>query len=120
MQLSFVVFTSPLPGREEEFYAWYDSTHMPHMLALEGVRSVRRYDVVREPDRPVAPGPYLAVFEWEIEDAAAARAVLAQARRDDVIPLHESLDQTKTKSWFVAPAYEGRAHDGAGDSQRKG
>lgn len=107
MQLKFVVFASPLPGREDEFHAWYDGVHMRDMLDLPGVRSVERYDLVPEPDRPAAPGSCLALFEFDVEDVPNARAILQRGLADGLIPLHESQDRTKTRSWFftaVPPA----------------
>jgi hypothetical protein len=104
MQLKMVVFAGPLTGREDEFLAWYDGTHMKDMLQLEGIVSVERYNVMAEPGRPSPPGPSLTVFTWEVRDIAEARAILSRAQQEDIIPLQDSMDRTLTRSWFFVPS----------------
>jgi hypothetical protein len=106
MQLKMVVFASPVAGREDEFLAWYNDTHMKDMLQLKGIKSVNRYDLVAEPGRPSPPGSSLAIFTWEVEDVTAARAVLSRAQQEDVIPLRDSMDGALTRSWFFVPTDE--------------
>jgi hypothetical protein len=46
------VLSRPIPGTEEEFNRWYDSTHMPEVLSLPGFVAGQRY-------APAAPSdPY--------------------------------------------------------------
>jgi hypothetical protein len=98
--LKLVVFARPVAGREVEFFDWYDGTHMTDMLCLEGVESVERLDLIAEPDRPAPPGASLAIFTWSLDGPAEARAVMAQGQKDNLIPLHDSMDTSKTRSWF--------------------
>jgi hypothetical protein len=43
------------PEREQEYNTWYDETHLPELVALDGFVSARRL-------RPVdANGPYVAL-----------------------------------------------------------
>ena len=104
MRLKFVVFASPLPGRDEEFREWYDGRHMQDMLALPGVIAVERYDLIPGSDRPAAPGACLALFEFDVEDVAAGRALLARSLAAGLIPLHDSQDKARTRSWFFTAA----------------
>jgi hypothetical protein len=108
MQLKMVVFASAIEGRENEFLTWYDGVHMADMLRVDGIESIQRYDLVREPDRPRAPGHSMTVFTWEVDDVASARAAMAQAQRAGAMPLHDSMDTSLTRSWFFVPGAEFR------------
>ena len=63
------------PERAAEFNEWYESVHMPEVLALDSFVSARRF-------RPVRPGePYVAVYEIDADDVtAAAKGVFAAAQ----------------------------------------
>lgn len=102
MQLKMVVFASPVAGHEAEFFAWYDRTHMKDMLQLKGIESFDRYDLLPEPGRSSPPGPSLAIFTWEVKDVATAREILARAQQEGMIPLEDSMDKARTRSWFFA------------------
>ncbi len=62
----FLVYTDLIdPKYEEEFNAWYDTQHLPDLLALPGFLDAGRYEAVKG-------GPkYLAVYEIESVDALA-------------------------------------------------
>lgn len=64
-----LTMTEPLPEREEEFNAWYDTEHLPERLAIPGFASGCRW-VADEPcdlGMPVEQrlGRYLATYELE-------------------------------------------------------
>lgn len=66
----FVVFSNPMPGREEEYNTWYNEVHLPHVLAVPGFVSARRLKVADMPgvvNTPL-PGQYLALYEMETDD----------------------------------------------------
>jgi hypothetical protein len=68
----------PVPGREDEFDEWYENTHIPEVLALDGYIAATRY----KPKNALAglpPGPTGAVTLFEVEDADHAIETLAQA-----------------------------------------
>jgi hypothetical protein len=69
-----IVFTECQPGEDEEFNAWYDGTHVPDVLKLDGFTAVQRFR--RTPTEQEEDHTYLAV--WEIDgDVEAARRALA-------------------------------------------
>jgi hypothetical protein len=57
--------------QEQEFHAWYEDVHFPEMLALEWVRSARRW-----PDRE--SGSWFAIYEVDA-DVETARQGLKDA-----------------------------------------
>ena len=82
------VFTNCPSEKEAEFNRWYDETHLPDILAIEGFVGARRYKlsgpgpqmVTRGGDPAVAQ--YLAVYELDTDDTKAAMGRLGPAVAD--------------------------------------
>ena len=65
-----VVQSQALPGREAEYAAWYDGTHVKEICALPGVVSGQRYEAT--PVAMGAPGQSnLSIYEIEAESEMA-------------------------------------------------
>ena len=73
---TFVVFTNPTKGQEDEYNDWYDNTHVPEITAVPGFLSARRYKVHGEIGAPA----YLAIYEIDADELTAPAAEL-RARR---------------------------------------
>lgn len=58
----FMAFISPAEGREAEFNEWYEGTHMPDCLGIEGIESARRYRLHRA-EIGTAPASYVTIYE---------------------------------------------------------
>jgi hypothetical protein len=59
----FLVYTDIAPQHDEEFNAWYNTEHLPELLALPGFLDAARYEATKG-------GPkYLAVYELQSTDA---------------------------------------------------
>jgi hypothetical protein len=41
-RLFYLVFSNPVEGREDEFNEWYDTVHVPEVLAVPGMISAQR------------------------------------------------------------------------------
>jgi hypothetical protein len=69
-----VAQSAPATDRDEQYNTWYDDVHMVEVLKLAGFTSARRF-------RKVLGGglPYLAIYEVEADDLAAAHAGLGAA-----------------------------------------
>ena len=81
-----LVFSGPAkPERENEYNKWYDETHLRDLCDVPGIESARRFkcSAVQSATRPPqrALPPYLALYELDTEDVAAALADL-KARGD--------------------------------------
>lgn len=65
-KFTYVVFTNPVQGREEEFNHWYTNTHIPDVLRVPGIQSARRYRRTAE-QRGAGPHPweYMAIYECD-------------------------------------------------------
>ncbi|BBZ78772.1 hypothetical protein MANY_41090 [Mycolicibacterium anyangense] len=71
----FLVLTNPIEGQDDAFNEWYDSRHVPEVLALPGVVAAQRYVIsevkVAEEELPAPLPPpshrYLVVYELDRE-----------------------------------------------------
>ena len=41
-----IVYSNPLQGRDDEFNVWYDNVHVPQLLAVPGMLSAQRYNLL--------------------------------------------------------------------------
>lgn len=84
---TFVVFTRPMAGREDEYNLWYDQRHLPDVLAVPGFTSARRFAADTETGRQ-----YLALYTMRSDDPDACLAELAARANTDRMPLSPALD----------------------------
>ena len=71
-----LVLSNAVDGRDDEFNAWYESTHIPELLTVPGVVGAERYTVASL-DGPEPAHRYLAVYRLDGDPAD----VLAEFRR---------------------------------------
>ena len=75
-----LVYTDVDAEHEEAFNRWYDETHVPDILAVEGFRAARRYKLSGPPPRNQEPASrYLAIYELDTDDTRAAMKRLSEA-----------------------------------------
>ncbi|MCK9930624.1 hypothetical protein MXD62_26250 [Frankia sp. Mgl5] len=92
----YLVFSNPVEGKEREFNAWYDTVHVPEVLATPGMLWAQRY-VVREAEINRAVGGatpahrYLLVYEME-GDVDAIMAKVREAVASGGIVMSDTLD----------------------------
>ena len=48
MRYSWIVYSSPVKGRETAYNEWYDKQHLPDLLKIPGVTSARRYRIAKD------------------------------------------------------------------------
>lgn len=116
----FLVFSNAVAGREAEFNAWYDTVHVPEVLAVPGVVAARRYEIVpiETPEVEGAPSPeppahrYLAVYELD-RDAGAVMADLLQRVTSGEMDLSEDLDLAGVAMSVWRPIGDRRVASGA-------
>jgi hypothetical protein len=92
----FVVFTSAVEGRDEEFNEWYDNTHIHDVLKVPGYVAAQRFKVVSELSSGIAPKcKYIALYEMETDDPAktlselVSRAGTAELANSEAMDLNE-------------------------------
>jgi hypothetical protein len=86
--------TSPSPEDVEAYHRWYDETHIPEILAVDGFASARRLGAVDGES-------FLVVYE--VDDVDAAKAGMAEARAAGRMtrPTGVQLDPPPSVQWFV-------------------
>jgi hypothetical protein len=75
-----VAVAGPVEGREAEFHEWYETVHVPEVLALPRFVRAVRY-APGDSLEGLTPGPsgHMTIFEVEAPDAEQALDVLAAA-----------------------------------------
>jgi hypothetical protein len=70
-----IAMSNPSPGRDQECGQWYDGVHLRDMVALPGVISAQRFELLRgAPSK--AFKQYLAIYDIEAADEREARQVI--------------------------------------------
>jgi hypothetical protein len=68
-RFSFVVYSNPVEGREQEYNDWYSNQHLKDLLAIPGVLAARRFKISATQIREAAqPYQYLAIYDIEADD----------------------------------------------------
>ncbi len=95
-----LVMTNPVSDeRENEYNEWYDGTHVPDVLRVEGFVAATRYRIA---DQQMVPGDppafrYLAIYEVDHDDLAAAMKNLAEAAGGSMV-ISDALDMSSAPS----------------------
>lgn len=102
-----LVLSNAADGRDDEFNAWYDSTHIPELLTVPGVVGAERYTLASV-EGPEPAHRYLAVYRLDGDPAE----VLAEFRRRAVsgeITMSDTLDLTTVSltAWRPSAADSG-------------
>lgn len=74
---TFIVLSSPVAGREDEYNAWYDRYHMTEVVQFPGFVSAQRFKVDGGNSRRAGHG-YVAVYEVDSDDPARSLADMWQ------------------------------------------
>lgn len=91
--------SAALPGREDEYDAWYEAVHMKDICALPGVIGGRRFAAT--PFAMPAPGaPRLAIYEIETDDPAAFMAEMGRRSEAGLIARSDAMDRSAAKLWI--------------------
>lgn len=72
---TFLAFTNPTPGKEDEYNQWYEEHHLKDVLQCPGFVSARRFrlaDTRFEFNTVTPPYRYLALYEIETDDVQAS------------------------------------------------
>jgi hypothetical protein len=73
MKHVFLALTNPVPGREADFNAWYDKSHLREVVQYgSGMLGGRRFRIAesQRPESETAPWQYLAWYDMDHADLA--------------------------------------------------
>jgi hypothetical protein len=110
----FFVFSNPMDGQEREFNEWYESQHLPDVLAVPGVIRAQRYALAPTdlPDNEVATIPppaqsYLVVYDVDRDPSEVMNAFMSRVL-DGTMSLSPALDLASVSMGFWTPIGESR------------
>jgi hypothetical protein len=93
--MHMLIFSNAREGADDAFNEWYDTTHLPEVLQLPGVKSGVRYRARAvggvEPEHR-----YLTVYEYDGEGIDFVREVGARAA-DGRLTMSDAVDAAGTK-----------------------
>lgn len=75
-------------GNEANYNKWYDGQHIPDVCRVEGFTGAQRFKRAGED----GPAQYLAIYELEAADPAAAVADLQSKAGTDAMILSDDID----------------------------
>ena len=96
---TLVVMTNPAPGREDEFNTWYDTQHLADVLRLDGFTSAQRFKLGEGHE---GPHKYLALYNMECDDPAAALAGLTASANTPAMPISDAMDANVGMALYAA------------------
>ena len=85
-----LVFSNPVEGREAEFNDWYSRRHLPDVLRVPGYLSAQRFSLESGDGVALPNWRYLAVYEVDRANYAAALAEVAARSGTDLMPISDA------------------------------
>lgn len=87
-----VVSSDPVEGREEECNEWYQNVHLPELVALDGIKSARRFR------RAISLGSgktysSMAIYEIETDDIHRFVKNLVTTAEQGGLTMSDALDR---------------------------
>jgi len=101
---SFLVFTRPAPGRDEEFNRWYTGIHLPDMLKVEGFVLGQRFRILRA--QPALESPsweYVAIYSIETDDIRRVMKSLNARLGTADLPMSDCIDIQNLHGFLTEP-----------------
>jgi hypothetical protein len=93
-----VALNGPTPdGSAEEMERWYREVHIPDLKSVPGIKSARRYKVVKGHFPGRDPWPAIAIYEIECDDLS----VLSKDMQERLRPFHPSFDRSQSAHVFA-------------------
>jgi hypothetical protein len=95
-----LVFSNPVPGKEDDYNRWYDEEHLAEILAVRGFIATSRFrlDGAQLDGQPECPHRYLAIYEYE-GDAEEAMRLLGDELASGRMKLPDCIAAEETRGW---------------------
>ena len=94
------------PERVDEYNRWYTEVHLPEVCAVPGFVSAARYEPAD------GDGPYVAIYQLELDDLSSAVSALGDAVASGAINMSDALSMDPPPSVRLLALTA--AHDPAG------
>jgi hypothetical protein len=97
-----LVLSRPMPGKEDEYNDWYQNTHLQQVVSIPGYVSAQRFKMAVNM-RGEDVWPYMAIYEIETDDVAAAYKALEAAAGDGSIAVSSAFDYASVYASVYEP-----------------
>jgi hypothetical protein len=120
----YLVFSSPVQGREDDYNDWYDQVHLADVRRIPGVVGATRFEYVPTSHEQVTAPPtqhrYLAVYELDGDPEDVIAELLARAGGPQ-LALSDALDVpgVTTSVWAPRPPGPGASLAEGSTGQRE-
>lgn len=102
-EYTFVVFTNPVEGLEQEFDDWYVHQHLPDVLRVPGFKSGQRFELQSVQAKPGhRPWRFMTVFELETDDLRGTLDALIGRAHTPAMPMSPSISDDRMTFAFKA------------------
>ena len=101
-----IVFTDPVPGKEDEYNDWYNNVHLRDVVAVPGFVSAQRFKleaaIIGE-----LPNRYLAIYEMETDgDPAKLMELVGQRSGTEAMIVSDAIDLNANNVGIFKPCSE--------------
>jgi hypothetical protein len=102
-----LVLSNPVAGQEEEYNHWYSQQHLGDVVRIPGFVGAQRFKLVE----PVLmaenfPWRYVAIYEIETDNLAAALEELSTKTGTVAVPMSEAIDTVNIVAVPMLPITE--------------
>ena len=99
----FVVFTNPVPGKDETYNDWYTNQHLADVLDVPGFVSAQRFKLSGT-QRAAGPHPwqYMALYQIETDDLQKTLATLGERSGTSAMVISDALGAERL-GWVFDP-----------------
>ncbi len=91
-QYQLLAFSSAADGQDDALDTWYETEHVPDMLAIDGFLAVRRFRLIDAGPPPPASQRFLAVYDVEAESPGVILQTIGAAAGSGAIRMSDALD----------------------------
>ena len=103
---TFVVLTNPTSGKEAEYNEWYNKQHIPDVLNVPGFVAAQRFRLADAQMGDNNPHRYLALYEIETNDLAAALKDLQSRVGSNDMIMSDAIDMKAVSAHLFTPVAE--------------
>lgn len=94
-RFKMLVFSQAIPGREDEFNAWYTGRHLDDLVALPGFTAAQRFRL-HSVSMGTALNPHLAIYDVETDDPDWVIENMFANRDTEAMPISPAFDLDAT------------------------
>jgi hypothetical protein len=99
---TLMALSNAKPGREDEYNKWFDGTHVPEILAVDGFVSAQRLKLASAQRTP-GPHPYTFAALYRIETSDIGATLNALGRAVQIGTKTDATDPERRAIWVFEP-----------------